>query len=257
MNFLLTTSTIMVAKYFKKPAILLFWLVIWQATAQLINAEIIIPTPYSTLNALLNLSKTSGFYFDILFSLLRIIVGFILGVVVGFLGAVLSNKFKLFSNLFSPVLKVIKAVPVASFIILAFYWFNSNILPVFICFLMVLPMVWISTQTELNNIDEKYIELAKIYRLSSRKIFFQIKLPFIMPTLISTVLTALGFAWKSGIAAEVICRPNMSLGNLLQESKIYLQTPEVFAVTAVVALLSIILEWIVKRVVRRYTNDKN
>lgn len=247
----------MLNKIFKNTAILLLWLTIWQFAAYIISSEIIVPTPLTTLKALFQICKTNEFYLAVLLSLLRIISGFILGVIFGFSGALLSCKFKIFSAIFSPVLKVIKAVPVASFIILAFYWFQSDILPVFICFLMVLPMVWSTVETELNNIDEKYLELAKVYRLDNLKTFFQIKIPFILPSFLSTTFTALGFAWKSGIAAEVICRPNLSLGNMLQDAKIYISTPEVFAVTSVVAILSIILEGVVKRTVRRFYNDNN
>jgi len=245
----------MLNKFLKNAVVLIFWLIVWQIAAMLIASEVIVPTPLSTLKALINLAKTSKFYFSVLFSLLRIIFGFLLGVTVGFLGSILAYKSKLFSAAASPALKIIKAVPVASFIILAFYWFKSDVLPVFICFLMVLPMVWASVESGLKNIDKRYLELAKVYKLSHVKTFFNIQLPFILPSFLSTVLTALGFAWKSGIAAEVICRPNLSLGNLLQESKIYISTPEVFAVTAVVALLSIILEWFVKLIVRRYSDD--
>jgi len=70
-------------------------------------------------------------------------------------------------------------------------------------------------------------------------------------------MNALGFAWKSGVAAEVICRPVNSIGRLLQDAKLYLETPRVFALTAVVAALSLLIELIIKRLARRYLNDKN
>ena len=118
-------------------------------------------------------------------------------------------------------------------------------------------MVWSATQTALSGIDGKFIELAKVYKLSPFKVFFKIKMPFIMPTLLSTCLTALGFAWKSGIAAEIICRPQMALGTLLNDHKNYLDMPSVFALTVVVAVLSIILEIALKQAVRRVLNAKN
>ena len=219
----------------------------------IIAQEFLIPTPLATLKTLLELAKTEKFYISVLLSLLRIIIGYALGVILGVLGAVASYHSKLFDALFSPILKLIKAVPVASFIILALVWFKSDSLPIFIAFLMVLPMIWSTMKSGLENIDGKYLELAKVYKLDNIKTFFEIKLPFILPSLISTALTALGFAWKSGVAAEVICRPSNSLGNMLQEAKIYIETAEVFAITAVVALLSIILENIIKAVVRRYS----
>ena len=77
-----------------------------------------------------------------------------------------------------------------------------------------------------------------------------------MPYFLAACTTGLGFAWKSGIAAEVICRPGLSIGRQLQDAKIYLETPEVFAWTATVVVLSILLEKgllrLAKRLGRRY-----
>lgn len=243
-------------KFLRTAAVFLLWLGIWQLAAIITNQEILIPTPLATIEALLSLGSTSGFYIAVLLSLLRIIIGFSLGVIVGVLGAVLANRFRIIDALFTPILRIITAVPVASFIILALVWFYSNTLPIFISFLMVLPMIWRTVQSGLASIDKRYLELASVYRLKPIKVFFQIKVPFILPSFISTALNALGFAWKSGIAAEVICRPNSSLGTMLQESKIYMETPAVFALTAVVAILSLLLETVIKRVLRRFTDDK-
>ena len=88
------------------------------------------------------------------------------------------------------------------------------------------------------------------------KIFFKIKLPLILPSFISAALTSLGFAWKSGIAAEVIAKPLNSLGNMLEKSKTHLEIAEVFALTVVVALLSLLLEVSLKKIFRRYRDVK-
>ena len=242
-------------KTVKKIAIFLFWLAVWQILSMIVNQEILLPSPASTLTALSGLFFKKRFYSAVSFSLLRIATGYILGILSGILFAVISYKSLIFRAVFSPVIKVIKSVPVASFIILAFVWFNSSVLPAFIAFLMVLPMIWTATLTGLMNIDNNYLELASVYRIGKLKTFFKIKLPLILPNLIATSLTALGFAWKSGIAAEVICRPISSLGNMLQEAKIYIEMPEVFAVTVVVVILSVILESLIKLLLRRYTND--
>ena len=61
-------------------------------------------------------------------------------------------------------------------------------------------------------------------------------------TMLYGFLSGLGFAWKSAVAAEVICRPDFSIGDRLQVAKLTLETPEVFAWTAVVVVLSLLLE---------------
>ena len=61
------------------------------------------------------------------------------------------------------------------------------------------------------------------------------------------VCTAIGLAWKSGVAAEVLCLPKAAIGTQVYYSKIYLETPSLFAWTAVVIVLSMLLERIVRR----------
>lgn len=243
-------------KILKYAAVTAFWLAVWQLAAVAVKQEILIPSPAATLSVLLRLCRDGSFWLSVLMSLLRIISGFLLGVAAGVAGAVISSRFALFRALTSPILRLVRAVPVASFIILALVWIKSGILPVFICFLMVLPMVWDSVLTAIENVDAKLLEMARVYRMTSYGILVHIKIPSVLPTFISTCMTALGFAWKSGVAAEVICRPASSIGGMLQQAKVYLETPEVFALTAVVAALSLLIEVIVRRAVRRFTYDK-
>ena len=246
-----------IKKVIKWTAVSLLWLAVWQLSAAAVGQELLIPYPKAVLLTLWVLARTADFWRAVLFSMLRITAGYSLGVVIGTAGAVLTARFAVFKAIFSPILHLIRAVPVASFIILALVWIKSAYLAVFISFLMVLPIIWTTVQSGIEGLDRKYLEMAQVFGLSSAKTLFQIKIPFILPSFIASATSALGFAWKSGVAAEVICRPANSLGKLLQDAKLYLETPRVFAVTATVALLSLLLELIIKRVTRRFSNDKH
>ena len=237
-------------KFLKWTAVSLLWLAVWQLSAAAVGQELLIPYPKAVLLTLLELGSTAEFWRAVLYSMLRITA-------VGTVGAVLSARFQVFKAVFSPLLHLIRAVPVASFIILALVWIKSAYLAVFISFLMVLPLVWTAVQSGIESIDPKYLEMARTFGISPAKILFEIKIPLIMPSFAASATSALGFAWKSGVAAEVICRPTNSLGKLLQDAKLYLETPRVFAVTATVALLSLSLELLVKWVTRRFSNDKH
>ena len=245
-----------IKKILKWAAVALLWLAIWQLAAAAVGKEILVPYPYAVFLTLKSLCVTKEFWIAVLFSMLRITAGYLLGIAVGVTGAVLSSRFSVFKSVFSPVLHIVRAVPVASFIILALVWIKSAYLSVFISFLMVTPMIWSSVESGIENIDKRYLEMAHIFKIGPVKTLFQVKIPFLMPSFISACANALGFAWKSGIAAEVICRPVGSLGRLLQDAKLYLETPTVFALTAVVVLLSLALEIIIKRLAGRFLNDK-
>ena len=157
---------------------------------------------------------------------------------------------KVAKALFSPILHVVKAAPVASFIILALVWFKTDILPVFISFLMVVPVVCANVSEGIAQTDRKLLEVARIYRFGKKRTFSEVWLPSVKPYAVSACRTALGFAWKSGVAAEVICRPDHSIGDALYSSKMNLETAEVLAYTAVVIIISVLLEKLMLRLLK-------
>ncbi len=229
--------------WLKKALGALFWIALWWIISLIINKELLVPTPAQAAAALWALWQTPEFWGAAALSMLRILCGFALAAVLGTLGGILSDRCKPFDWLFSPLLHLIRSVPVASFIILALVWIKTPRLPVFIAFLMVLPLFWSNIRTGMEHTDQGLLEMGKVLGLSRSKIWRTIRLPALKPYFRSACITGLGFAWKSGVAAEVICRPDLSLGDLLQGAKLQLETPAVFALTIVIAILSLGLEW--------------
>jgi NitT/TauT family transport system permease protein len=140
---------------------------------------------------------------------------------------------------------------VASFIILAFFWIQLDLLPGFIAFLMVVPMVWANVSEGIRQTDSGLLEMARVYRLGFWKTLWHIWIPSVRPFFLTACTTGLAFAWKSGIAAEVICNPNLAIGSRLGDAKAYLEMPEVFAWTAMVVVLSVLLERVLRWLVHR------
>lgn len=233
-----------IKKIFKSTAALLFWIVLWQIAAAFANKDLLIalPTPISTLSALISGFKQPSFYISALLSIARISLGFLLALIIGTVCGVLSSRIQLFDALFSPLLKVIRAVPVASFIILVFLWMSRESVPTFISFLTVLPIIWTNVADGIKATDKQLLEMARVMGMKRNAVLRHIVLPGAMPFITSAVSTGLGFAWKSGVAAEVICRTKDSLGELLWVGKSSVNYDEVFAVTIVVVILSVAAE---------------
>lgn len=221
---------------------ILFWIVIWQVVAVLVSKELLIASPVSVLKAIASLSMTASFWGIIATSLFRIIAGFLLGISAGTVIAVLSSKSKVLRALMSPLVSIIKTTPVASFIIIALIWIKAPFLSVFISFLTVMPVAYFNMYEGICGIDLKLRDMADVFEIKKSKRFFKIYLPSVMPFLLSSVKMGLGFAWKSGIAAEVIAIPLGTIGKEIRNAKIYLETPELFAWTAVVIILSFAVE---------------
>ncbi len=223
----------------------LLWIVIWQVAATYVNRRLLIPipTPVSTAAALIRLSADRSFFHAVFLSILRITVGFLSAFVVGTLLAVLSVKSEFVHVLTAPLLQLIRAIPVASFTILVFLWVTRERIPSVISFFTVLPVIWANVESGLRAADEGLVEMARVFGLPGGRILREILLPSIRPYIASAAANGIGFAWKSGVAAEVICRTQDSLGNLLWQGKSTVEYDEVFAVTLVIVALSILLQW--------------
>lgn len=226
----------------RAAGVLLFWLLLWQIGAAFVGKEILLPSPLAVFQRLLELWVTAAFWKSVFLSVGRIMAGFFWALVMGVLLGAVCYRSKGIHALAFPALSIIKATPVASFIILAMVWLPSGKTPTFIAFLMVLPLIWSSTLTALREVDGNLLEMAKAYRFSPGKKIRYLFIPSVLPTVVSAAATGLGFAWKSGIAAEVLARPRLAIGSSLYDAKIYLEMPELFAWTATIIVLSMLIE---------------
>ena len=139
-------------------------------------------------------------------------------------------------------MQTIKSTPVASFVNLALIFISSRYLSVLMGFLMVLPLLYTNVLTGLKGTDKKLIEMARVFRMKKSARIRAIYLPAAYPNFLSACALALGLSWKAGIAAEVIGLPDRSTGEALYQAKIFFSTPELFAWTLAIILLSVALE---------------
>ena len=147
-----------------------------------------------------------------------------------------------FEALIAPLVSAVKAVPVVSFIILALVWLQSQQLSLFIAALMVFPPLYLNLLEGLRGIDRQLLELGALFPMSPGAKLHALYLPALLPCLKSALALSLGLCWKAGIAAEVIGLPNGTIGEQLYTSKVYFETADLFAWTAVIVLLSAIFE---------------
>ena len=220
----------------------LFWLTVWQLCYYAIGRDLLLASPASTFIRIYELLKTLQFWQIILSSFLRIMAGFLLGLVIGTALAVITARWDIMLKLIQFPMSIIKATPVASFVILALIWISGRKLSTFIAFLMVLPMIWSSVHEGIKGADPLLLEAAKTFRLSPVQKVKAVYIPAVMPHLLSVSRVAMGFAWKSGIAGEVIAIPKNTIGSMLYDAKVYLETTDLFAWTAVIVILSVLIE---------------
>lgn len=238
-------------QFFSRFVSILLWIALWTIAAIIIDRELFLPGPLLVLSSLRQLSASRIFWLSVLNSMKNILSGFFLALLSGLILSVVSYRLRIVGAFISLPLRIIRTVPVASFIILALLWVSSNRLSMLISFLMVVPIVYENILEGLLSIDSSMLEVLYIAGTPALRKIKLVYIPSLLPYLSSALSTGIGLAWKSGIAAEVIGISRNSIGNHLNQAKIYLQTPELFAWTITVIIISLIFEGAVKAVLKK------
>ena len=225
-----------------KVVAVLFWLVVWELVYRFVGREVLVVSPVRAVSRLFELSGTFEFWGAVSGTCLRVLEGFGLAILVGVLLAVGTKRWAFLKHIFHPLLRVIRATPVASIIILALVWLSTGRIPAFVVFLMVVPIVWTNIYAGLDVVDVKLLEMGKVFGFGFWRKIRYIYMPALMPHIVSALTTGLGVAWKTAIGAEVIARPSGTMGSFVYNSRIYLETADLFAWTIAVIVLSVLLE---------------
>lgn len=225
----------------------IFWLLVWQAAAMALAAAyphgtLLLASPLAVAVRLGQLWGTAAYWQTVCRSAARIFGGFLISTALGVLLASLAAWKRWIRELLAPLAAVIKAVPVASFIILALVWLNSRSLSLFISALMVFPPVYLNVLEGILRTDRQLLEMARVFRVPFSRRLRYIYLPQVMPYFRTAVSLGLGLCWKAGAAAEVIGLPAGSVGERLYTAKVYFQTPDLFAWTVTIVAVSVLFE---------------
>ena len=225
-------------------------LLLWKVISININADIILPPPEDVLVRLIKISQSRNFWQSILKTTSRTLYGFTLSFVLGFITGIACGSSKRVSAALSPIISVIRAVPVMSVILIAMIWFRTDMVPVFVCFLMIFPIITANVTQGISEVDKSLIEMASAFKLSKINILFHITLPSTIPFVLAGVRAAVGVSWKSVIAAEVLSQPVKAIGTGIQFSQMNLETAEVIAWTVVAVILSKVSEFAVEMLIK-------
>jgi len=218
------------------------WLVAWMIAARLVGHDVLLPMPWRVITRLIELAPSGAFWASAGYSLLRIGLGFVLAVLIGFTLSWLASLNEWLGALIEVPVRLIRAVPVVSVIILILLWADASWLSVTVSCLMVTPLVYANATEAFAARDPAMAELADVFDITPARRWWAITLPGLMPFLMAAVRAGAGLAWKAGVSAEVIGLPRGSVGERLYQAKLYLSSADLFAWTLVVIVLAIACE---------------
>lgn len=217
-------------------------LFIWEIVALIINSPMILPSPIDALGEFFALLSKGDTYLAFLSTGLRSLIGFLIAFILGAVLGYLSYASDIFERFVSPFIKVLRAVPTMSVILIAVIWFAPSISPVFIGFLIIFPTIYQSVYTALCGVDKDLIEMSKIYNATKKDRIFSLYLPSIRKSVLSMAKSQISLNVKVVIAGEVLAYTAKSIGMQMYITKLDIATATLFGWTIFAVILSSLFE---------------
>ena len=221
---------------------IVFWLSVWEIASLALDTDFIFPSVFETIKTLISLLSTSVFWTCLFHSLFRVLLGFFIGLGSGCVLALIANRLELCRTLVAPMMSVIKSTPVASFIMVLWFFVGSSPVPVVIGGLMVAPLCYHNLLNALQEQNTERSDVCSVYNVRGYRKFRYLYLPKILDFLIPAAVSGMGLCWKASVAAEIIAYTQNSIGRQIYLSKAFLEGAELFAYTIAVILMSLFFE---------------
>lgn len=222
----------------RRVVVLLAWLAIWEVASVLVGSELLLAGPINVAERLVALVPTLAFWQTVAFSLERVVGGFFLAFAIGLALGLASARWRSLADFLSPAISFLKSVPIVCVIVLLLIWFGARQVSIVATFLATMPPIYFGVLEGRRAADPKIGEMLAVFGVRGPRRFFADTWQQLLPYLTATCRNACGMAWKAGVAAELIGSPRGSMGERIYQSKLLLETGDLFAWTIVVVVLA-------------------
>jgi len=201
--------------------------------------EFLLPAPSAVFGILVN---RSGILLDNTFVTFReTIYGFLMGLVLGVVSAIMIVYSRLLQNLLYPLILIAQIVPKVAIAPLLLVWVGyGELSKVLIAFLVSWFPIIVTTVSGMRMVQPEMLDLARSLQASDWQIFTKVRLPNSLPHFFGGLKIAITLAVIGAIIGEFI-GGNNGLGYLIMVSNYEVNTPLMFSALIVLSLMGLIL----------------
>ncbi|MFB5189110.1 ABC transporter permease [Alicyclobacillus fastidiosus] len=227
--------------------------IIWQVICSFnwVTPEIL-PSPLQIVDAFVRLTSTGELVNDVGISLLRMVIGFLLGASIGLITGLFAGLYRRFEEVVDPSVQMLRTVPHLAITPLFILWlglgeWSKDILIATGAFF---PM-YINTFMGIRNVDSKLFDVARILEFSRVKQLTKLVLPAALPNILLGLRLALGVSWLGLVVAEML-GSSSGVGYLILNAQQFSETDIVFVGIIIFAVVGKLSDSIVRLLERRW-----
>ncbi len=217
----------------------------WHFLSVFIADAFILPSPADVFVILRKLIASGSAFNEFKITFIRSIAGLAIALAAGIAAGVLLGLNKIVYDVFHTIIIFIQSTPAIAWILLAIIWFSTEMVPVYVVAIAVVPIITLNCAEGILQTDRKILEMASLYKVKKMKVLRYIYLPAITGYLISAVKISLGLTFRVAVMAEVLVHPGSGVGEKMNWARINIETGEVLAWTIIIVAATMIFDQIV------------
>lgn len=234
-----------ISKYLPPVTAIVILLAVWQGVCMIgLVPSFMLPSPVQVVQALITdfplLLGHAGV------TLLETFIGMTIGIVVGFVLAVLMDRYSFLRKALYPLVVLTQTIPTVAIAPLLVLWFGYEMLPkIILIVLVVFFPVAVSLLDGYQSVDKDTVNLLRSMGAGDRQIFRYVKFPAALGQFFAGLKIAVSYAVVSAVISEWLGGFN-GLGVYMTRVKKAYSFDKMFAVIFLISALSLLLMWVVK-----------
>jgi ABC-type nitrate/sulfonate/bicarbonate transport system permease component len=239
-----------IIKYLKFSLVLLVIILIWLLSSNYMS-PLFLPKPLLVLKNFIILTTNGQLFKALAKSFTRITLATILSVAVSLPVALVLIRYRLVSEIVTPITNILRYLPITAFYPLLILWVGINeqmkIIFLFLAtFFYFLPTILLT----IKDMDKSLIEEASVSGMTEWQLILGIVLPCSLPSICQSILVMYGIGWTYIPIAETI-NANVGLGFIINTSSSRGRTDMVFIAIITIAIISWIIDTIGQKIIRK------
>jgi len=218
---------------------------IWYFASRMPSLRKLLPDPLDVLSFIfahfgIAIGKTT-IWGHLYWSMTRVMTGYLMASIVGIFLGFIIGWFKVGEAIVKPFYLVLRSIPSIAWIPLAILWFGiGEQSKIFIIFISTMLIIMTNVIDGVRDVNPEYLGVARMLGTKEKQIFFHIVLPCSIPQIFNGLQVALGAAWATVLAAEMV-RSSEGVGWIILMGQTSMNMTQVFAGIIIIGLVGLTL----------------
>jgi NitT/TauT family transport system permease protein len=227
---------------------------LWEIASQRWIDAFLISSPTRILTSMIAGFRSGELIQHCWVTLQEIAIGFPAGVILGIGLGYAFGRSRLLAEVFEPIIIALNGIPRTALAPLFIVWLGIGIWSkVGVVFLLTFFLNFFNTYAGMRQLDQEYVDLARLMGARGWKLTFRVILPAISPYVFTGIRTSIPFAVIGAIVGEFVAATE-GVGFFIRQAAGLFRTADVFVGIIVLMLMVIVMdkvaEWIERRALR-------